>query len=728
MRIPLIVSILLTTVTTYAQTTAFTYQGRLFDQGTAANGNYDLQFSVFDAATVGNQLGTSLTNSTVAVSNGLFTVNLDFGPGAFDGSARWLEIAARTNGSSGSFTTLAPRQAITSTPYAITAANVNTSNLVATLSSSTNLNLNGTFGLSGSNSVFRLNDHPLYLGGAGDNSSGLVYSDTVNQNFGSDFQAGPVLFGGSGGTLGTTFFGDEISLTWSFNTVSVPGIFNAAQANINALSVGPSSSLDLEVFSTNILNTWFVGDSPTGTWLDLGNISTGGKDWLMISTAAGNGEGAGKLLFQPGTAPFSASGIYDLTLDPTGKVGIGTASPTAPLHVFSTSFPTALIDSSSPVGSWLEFNNSSGGGFWAIIDTATNNGEGAQKLAFATPVGEPLVLTTNKVGINTANPTTTLEVNGNATIDTNAVVQGMLGVGTSNPTAVLDTFSPGAPSALFDGSWNAGTWVEIRNSAGGETWSLISTATNNGEGAKKLLVQGSSGSNTLVLSDGKLGIDTAFPSTALEVNGDATFDGKLTVTNGATGVRIWGAGGAGAKATLDLSSYNPGANLPSARLQVTDDGNDSSFWDFYCKAPGPIGNNLVSVMHIGETGNVIIAGALTQNSDRNVKTNFDSVNVMDVLEKVASLPISTWQYKTDPSQKHLGPMAQDFYAAFQVGPDEKHITTVDESGVALAAIQGLNQKVDQLQNENTQLRQQNEQLARQMAVIAAELKSLDTRK
>jgi hypothetical protein len=64
------------------------------------------------------------------------------------------------------------------------------------------------------------------------------------------------------------------------------------------------------------------------------------------------------------------------------------------------------------------------------------------------------------------------------------------------------------------------------------------------------------------------------------------------------------------------------------------------------------------------------------------------VNPRDVLEKVQSLPITEWQYKVDSrGQRHLGPMAQDFHAAFGLnGADDKHIATVDEEGVALAAI------------------------------------------
>ena len=63
--------------------------------------------------------------------------------------------------------------------------------------------------------------------------------------------------------------------------------------------------------------------------------------------------------------------------------------------------------------------------------------------------------------------------------------------------------------------------------------------------------------------------------------------------------------------------------------------------------------------------------------------------------KVAALPITLWNFKTDAGTRHIGPMAQDFHSAFNVGTDDKHIATVDEGGVAFAAIQGLNQKLEE---------------------------------
>ena len=112
--------------TAFAQGTAFTYQGRLNDGAAPATGAYDLRFAVYGVAAGGGPLAGPVTNSAVAVSNGLFTVILDFGAGAFDGGPRWLDMGVRANGSATDFTALAPRQPLTPSPYALFAATAGT--------------------------------------------------------------------------------------------------------------------------------------------------------------------------------------------------------------------------------------------------------------------------------------------------------------------------------------------------------------------------------------------------------------------------------------------------------------------------------------------------------------------------------------------------------------------------------------------------------------------------
>jgi hypothetical protein len=107
-----------------AQTSTITYQGRLTDGGTPANGTYDLQFTLWDAVTTGNQIPVGspivLTKSGVSVTNGVFTVQLDFTAAAFPGADRFLDISVKHPLDS-SYTPLLPRQQLTSTPYAIRA-------------------------------------------------------------------------------------------------------------------------------------------------------------------------------------------------------------------------------------------------------------------------------------------------------------------------------------------------------------------------------------------------------------------------------------------------------------------------------------------------------------------------------------------------------------------------------------------------------------------------------
>ena len=105
--------------TVQAQTTAFSYQGKLSEGGTPPTGQYDFTFKLFDTA--GAQQGSTITSTSVNVSSGVFAVQLDFGSN-FPGADRFLEIAARQHSAdpnTPAFTTLSPRQAIRSTPYSI---------------------------------------------------------------------------------------------------------------------------------------------------------------------------------------------------------------------------------------------------------------------------------------------------------------------------------------------------------------------------------------------------------------------------------------------------------------------------------------------------------------------------------------------------------------------------------------------------------------------------------
>ena len=89
--------------TLFAQGTAFTYQGRLSNGTSGVNGLYDFRFAAYDSASGGNQVGSTVNASAVGVTNGLFTATLDFGANVFSGPARYLDLAATTNGSVAAF-------------------------------------------------------------------------------------------------------------------------------------------------------------------------------------------------------------------------------------------------------------------------------------------------------------------------------------------------------------------------------------------------------------------------------------------------------------------------------------------------------------------------------------------------------------------------------------------------------------------------------------------------
>jgi len=150
---------------------------------------------------------------------------------------------------------------------------------------------------------------------------------------------------------------------------------------------------------------------------------------------------------------------------------------------------------------------------------------------------------------------------------------------------------------------------------------------------------------------------------------------------------------------LNLSSSSYGIGIqPFTMYFRSDTGNANHGFIWY---KGGVHNDNyanpgggIELMRLVEAG-LSVKGTFVSSSDRNAKDNIEPVRPREVLDKVAALPISAWNYKHDPSARHVGPMAQDFRSAFGLGHDDKGIATVDADGIALAAIQGLNEKVDQ---------------------------------
>ena len=126
----------------HAQGTAFTYQGQLQNNGSPASGTYNLTFTLFNTNITGVPIAGPVTNSAVAITNGLFTVIIDFGAAVWNGATNWLQVGVETNGGS-TFATLAPRQQLTPAPYAIYAEGANAAGLSGTIPMAS---LNGIYG------------------------------------------------------------------------------------------------------------------------------------------------------------------------------------------------------------------------------------------------------------------------------------------------------------------------------------------------------------------------------------------------------------------------------------------------------------------------------------------------------------------------------------------------------------------------------------------------------
>jgi hypothetical protein len=207
-------------------------------------------------------------------------------------------------------------------------------------------------------------------------------------------------------------------------------------------------------------------------------------------------------------------------------------------------------------------------------------------------------------------------------------------------------------------------------------------------------------------------------------SGGAVLGGNLQIGNSSSDYRFMQLGGGNSSGFIYGSyprwgdgihlGYNYYADAAGANHILHADGGTSRISVGYgtiVLATGAAGNQVPSTERLVMTAtSTTINGTFNNNSDRNAKKNFVPVSPTEILDKVAQLPLTVWSYKDDEATRHIGPMAQDFHAAFNVGTDDKHLAPIDEGGVALAAIQGLNQKVQEKEEEIEGLKQRLEKL------------------
>lgn len=292
-----------------AQTTAFNYQGRLTDGGNPANGSFQMQFKLFDALSGGNQIGSTLNDVPVTVSQGVFSVKLDFGANALSGADRWLEIAVRHN-SGESYVTLSPREQIASSPYAVrtlsaatadTAMNATNATNATTAATATNaLNLGGV----AANQYVQTTDPRL-----SDLRNPLPGSASYIQNGTSPQSSSNFNISGNG------TIGGNLSVAGG---AGISGLVVAPNLNVGGM-IGVGTATPQSRLHVNGSGS-FV--SSTAARFDLGNTVSGNRYYQFVSDSG---------FWHTGPA---ASDVNGISMDLSGKVGINTNTPNTYLSVF----------------------------------------------------------------------------------------------------------------------------------------------------------------------------------------------------------------------------------------------------------------------------------------------------------------------------------------------------------------------------------------------------------
>jgi hypothetical protein len=260
----------------------------------------------------------------------------------------------------------------------------------------------------------------------------------------------------------------------------------------------------------------------------------------------------------------------------------------------------------------------------------------------------------------------------------------------------------GSQSAILDGQFNSiGAAATLSVVGGGQYNSVTSTYGFIGAGTNNTV----SGAGAYIAAGG---YNTASGEGAVVVGGfEQTASGVFSTIPG--GYENTAAG------TYSFAAGER-ASAPYTGDFVWSDGSDGTkvltatkAYQFLARASGGV---IFATNTAGTVGAALSPGSGTWGSfsDRNAKTDIMPLDSAAVLDKVDALPISRWSYKSEHGVRHVGPMAQDFYAAFKVGPDDRHITSIDEDGVALAAIKALHADNRALHADNRALHADNRAL------------------
>lgn len=393
----------------------FTYQGRLTTSGNPANGQYDLQFSLFDAASGGIKVGNTFTVLSQTVSSGLFTVQLDFGASVFQGDARWLEIEVRQAGG-GAYTTLAPRQPLTAAPYALSlmpGAVIATSSYTSALSSWNSLGT-GLYGYStGQSGVYGQSGTGYGVYGY---TGGSISSAQQAGVYGGNGSNGPGVHGFSQNGYGVYGLGNS-SGTYGNSTSG----YGAVGSSTNSYGVYGESATNTGIFGTGsnrgvhgqstAADGWGVyGESNTGAGARgvYGKSGSGTGVWGL--STANNGTG----LYGEANTGINANGVAGTSSTGIGVYGLSTASNrwgvygeantgTDARGVYgASSTGTGVYGSSAGTNKWGVYGEANSGSFASGVYGQSYSGSGVYGVAWASNgigiIGE--ANSTNAIGVD----------------------------------------------------------------------------------------------------------------------------------------------------------------------------------------------------------------------------------------------------------------------------------------------------------------------------------------
>lgn len=819
--LPLLATFINHPATGYAQGTVFTYQGRLNVGSAPAHGSYDIAFTLFASNTGGSAVAGPVTNAAVAVSNGLFTTTVDLG-NAFPGAARWLELAVSTNGAN-TFSPLAPRQALTATPYAITAGNVTGSVAAGQVSgvlASGNLPASPVFGGTVAAPAFTgsganvTNVNAAALGGLGTSNfwqtagnagttAGTHFLGTtdnqplelrVNNQTGLRIETGGgngvnVIGGDALNTIQSSAYSSTIAggrentiqADASFSTIG-GGLYNKIQTNAYRSTIGGGENNNIwpnAIFSTigggwantiqtNASYSTIGGGVGNNIWPSFGSSTIGGgynnniqangggstigggQDNTIQTNAyyatipGGVNNSATNYAFAAGrrakanhtgtfvwadsqNADFNSTAGNQFLIRAAGGIGINTNNPNgAALNIAGTVVATTVQSANftGNGGGLTNVNAPTLGGvassnFWQL---SGNNVAVGQFLGSTN--NQPLEFRVNNRPVLRLEPTTGApNLTGGGSF--NSVYAGTKGAIIAG--GELNTITTSSDRSVIGGGYDNGIESSLNSVVAGGTGNGIGTNSGNsvisgGNGNKVLASAGfatipggllNSATNYAFAAGRRAkanhtgafvwadSTDADFPSTAanqFRVRASGGMD--LVGGNSVEAFKFSGSrsGGFGSPIAYGVNNNTAGSSAPVLRLVSSGGNSGDGVLSVSSQGTGDLarfGNASTFVAWLTTNGTW---NALTFNptSDRNAKENFAGINPREVLDKVTALSLERWNYKVAPGVEHIGPVAQDFHAAFGLnGDDDKHIATVDADSVALAAIQGLNQKLEQ---------------------------------